>query len=539
VPHRSCGSLHLVLGDQLHIETSALDGFDPRTDVVLMAELDHEATWTPSHRQRIAVFFSAMRHFAARLVDRGWTVRYVRVNDPHNTHRFAGELDRAARMLTPNRVVVTEPGEWRVLHELRAWSNDSGVPLDVEPDRHFLTSTDEFGEWLDGRKQPIMEHFYRWQRRRLAILIEADGSPTGGVWNLDKDNREAFDSRPHAPVPDRTEPDPTTLEVIELVNRRYPGAPGRLDPGSFAWPVTVEDAERHLRSFVDDRLEHFGRFEDAMWTGEPFLYHSMLSVPMNLKLLSPARCVAAAIDAHAQGRAPLNSVEGFVRQIIGWREFIRGIYWTEGAGYRDRNALDQHGRLPDLYWTGETDMRCMRECLESVLDHAWCHHIPRLMILSSFALMAGVRPRALGDWFYAMYADSVDWVTTPNTIGMAMHADGDDHRSSVVGTKPYAGSGKYIGRMSNFCDHCPYDNRIRHGRSERGQACPFNTMYWDFLIRQHSRFSTNNRMAMILKHVDRMDRRERAEIAAHADRIRHRLGIGSPDQDALRSDAMS
>jgi len=537
IPGRRCRALHLVLGDQLHVESSALARFDPSRDAVLMAELDEEATWTPSHRQRIAVFFAAMRHFALGLVDRGWTVRYVRANDPHNTRSFVGELSRAAEMLRPDRVVVTEPGEWRVRHALETWSAEHRVPLEIDEDRHFLTPVETFREWRTGRKRPIMEHFYRWQRKRLGLLIEDDGSPTGGAWNLDHENRESFASTPTVRAPTWPAPDAVTREVIDLVNRRYPRAPGRLDADSFIWPVTPEAAEHWLDEFVEKRLPRFGPYEDAMWTAQPFLYHSMLSVPLNLKLLDPRHCVERAIDACERGHAPLNSVEGFVRQLIGWREFIRGIYWTEGEDYRDRNSLDQHGNLPEFYWTGQTDMRCVSECLRPVLNHAWSHHIPRLMVLSSLAMMGGVAPRALGDWFYAMYADSVDWVTTPNTIGMGMHCDGIGQRSGVVGTKPYAASGKYIARMSNFCEHCPYDNSRRHGRGDNSEACPFNTFYWDFLIRNRERLRSNNRMAMALKNVDRMDPQERVEITAHAERLRDRFGVGAIEPPAARERA--
>ncbi|TVS07409.1 MAG: cryptochrome/photolyase family protein [Phycisphaerales bacterium] len=529
-----CRRLVFVFGDQLTDSASSFEGFDNKRDVILMAECDAETGLGSgdqqhagrSHKQRIAVFFSAMRHFAIAQADKGRRVRYIRVNDPNNTHAFTGELERTLKQLSPEEIVVTRPGEWRVLEEIESWEDRFGVPVRLCEDDHFYTTPEEFSKWASGRKQLVMEYFYREQRKKHGVLMDGK-DPVGGEWNFDKDNRESFKAAPRVRPPEWAEPDDITLEVIDLVNRRYPDAPGRLDAENFIWPVTRRAALRWLDEFIEKRLGKFGPYEDAMWTGQPFLYHSMLSVALNLKLLDPRECVEKALKAYENAKAPINSVEGFVRQLIGWREFIRGVYWHEGPDYRDRNSLDQHADLPDFYWTGDTDMRCMAEALEPVLDHAWCHHIPRLMILSGFAMMAGVHPRKVGDWFYAMFADSVDWVTTPNTIGMGMHCDGDSKRPGVVGTKPYAASGKYIGRMSNYCEHCAYDNTKRtDSEGDTRPACPFNTFYWDFLIRNHERFKGNNRMAMILKHVDRMSKEERAEITVAGKRLRKKLGVG-------------
>lgn len=521
-----CRHLHVVLGDQLSGRLKAFNDFDAEQDAVLMAEVDGEQIG-PSHKVRTAVFLSAMRHFALEQIDKGRRVRYVKASDSRNSHSLAGELEQAIEVLTPERIVLTHPGDWRVLDDLTEAAGDT--PLDIVDDDHFLVTPDEFSDWASGKKQLVMEYFYRQQRKKLGILMEGPADkqrPVGGEWNYDKDNRKSFKDPPRPTPPPTHEPDDVTREVIDLVHGRWSELPGNLDADTFRWPVTRRSALASLNAFIADRLSRFGPYEDAMWTGEPFLYHSVLSVPMNLHLIDPMECVERALEAYDNGDAPLNSVEGFVRQLIGWREYIRGIYWHEGRDYRDRNSLDQHGSLPDFYWTGDTDMRCMAECLSPVLDHAWSHHIPRLMVLSSFAMMAGVHPREIGDWFFGMYADSVDWATTPNTIGMGMHCDGDSASSSknrhgVVGTKPYAGSGKYIGKMSNFCENCRYDNSKRTGED----ACPFNTLYWDFLIRHEQRFKKNNRMAMMLKHVERMDKEQRVEITSGGKAIRKRLGI--------------
>jgi deoxyribodipyrimidine photolyase-related protein len=301
---------------------------------------------------------------------------------------------------------------------------------------------------------------------------------------------------------------------MRLVERTWPDAWGRME--SFDWPVTREAAVRALRDFVRNRLPNFGTYEDAMWAGEPVLFHSRLASSLNLKLLRPRECVDAALEAYRKGRVSENNVEGFVRQIIGWREFIRGVYYREGPDYLRRNGLGHRGKLPDFYWTGETEMNCMRQCLGEVLNSAWGHHIPRLMILGNFALTSGVHPTAIHEWFLAMYVDAVEWVTAPNVIGMSQHAD-----HGVVGTKPYAASASYINRMSNYCRDCAYDPKQRSG----ADACPFNTFYWDFMIRHRKRFVRNRRMGLALKNVERLDEAERKAIRTHAARLRVEFGV--------------
>ena len=508
--------LVLVLGDQLDRSAAAFDGFDAERDALLMMEVEEESTHVPSHRQRTVLFLSAMRHFAIELADRGCRVQYVRLDDGHNTQSFDGEVRRQARRLEPETIVCTHPGEWRILQMMRTWSSELDIDVEILPDHHFLVQPEEFEAWADGRRSLVMEYFYREQRKKLGILVDDDGKPEGGTWNYDAENRESFKSAPNIRRPYRAMPDAITREVIELIERRLPDLPGRLD--TFGWPVTRAQARRALKDFIEHRLASFGKYEDAMWTDETTVYHSRLSAALNLKLLSPMECVEAALEAYRMGEAPLNAVEGFVRQLIGWREFIRGVYWHEGPDYAERNALDHEGLLPEFYWTGDTDMACMGQSIGQVLDEAYGHHIQRLMVTGNFALLCGVHPRTVSDWYLGMYVDAIDWVTLPNTLGMAMHADG-----GVVGTKPYAASGKYISRMSNYCGDCRYDVKLRTG----DKACPFNTLYWDFLIRHRERFRKNNRMAMILKNVDRLNREQRTEITVSATSLRTKLGVES------------
>jgi deoxyribodipyrimidine photolyase-related protein len=511
---RSARRILLVLGDQLDRTSPSLAELDPGRDAILMAEVREEAEHVPSHRQRTTLFLSAMRHFALELIEKGFRVRYVRLDDHANTGSLGGELGRAIETLGPESVRVVRPGDHRVERMLRDAAGEHDVSLEVMEDSSFTCSLADFNSWAAGRKELVMEFFYRERRRALNVLMDADGKPAHGRWNFDEENRKSFKTAPDVPRPYRPRPDDVTREVMALVEHTWPDAPGRMD--RFHWPVTRDQALRALRDFVENRLHRFGTYEDAMWAGEPVLYHSRLASSLNLKLLRPGECIDAALDAYEDGRVAPNDVEGFVRQIIGWREFIRGVYYREGPGYLRRNGLRHRGRLPGFYWSGDTDMNCLRHCLGDVIDNAWGHHIPRLMVLGNFALTTGVHPTAINEWFLAMYVDAVDWVTAPNVIGMSQHAD-----HGVVGTKPYAGSASYINRMSNYCRDCRYDPKQRVG----GDACPFNTFYWDFMIRHRGRFMKNRRMALAIKNVDRLGGNERKGIQSRAERFRTTLGI--------------
>jgi len=514
----SAEQLLVVFGDQLTTDTSAFRALDKNRDVVLMMEVAEEAEHVPSHRQRTALFLSAMRHFALDLQKKGYRVRYVKIDDPDNGGTFTPELQRAVTSLQPKKILCTHPGEWRVMEMAGSWEKKTGVPVDIHDDDHFYLTPDEFAKWRTGKKSIVLETFYRWMRKRESVLMTTGGKPAGGEWNYDKQNRETFKQTPRTPKPYTPRADTLTREVIETVLKRWPDGYGALDADSFRWPVTRAEALRALEDFIEKRLPLFGKHQDAMWTEDPFLRHSLLSSSVNLHLLNPREIVSAALEAYEKGDAPINSVEGFVRQLLGWREFIRGVYWTEGRGYRKRNFLRQRGDLPDFYWTGETDMKCMSECVRQVLEHGYGHHIQRLMVTGQFALTSGVSPQQISDWYLAMYVDAVDWVTLPNTLGMVMHADG-----GVVGTKPYAASGAYISRMSNYCEHCRYDPKKRHGEN----ACPVTTFYWDFLNRNHDSFRSNNRMALVMKSLDRIGKEDMVQITTSARRLRRDLGIGS------------
>ena len=503
----------VVLGDQLDRSSAALDGFDRDEDRVWMAEVAEEATHVPSHRMRTALFLSAMRHFRDQLRGEGVDVLYRALDDPSNRGSLAAELDAALDELEPERVVWVRPGEHRVRAALREVVVAGGVDLEERRDRHFLCSIGEFGEWAEGRERFLQEHFYRWMRRRHEVLVE-EGEPAGGRWNFDEENREAFGE---AGPPDELappagfEPDAVTREVLELVDRRFPDAPGSLE--GFDWPVTPGQAEAALDAFVDERLRWFGPYQDAMWSGRPYLAHARLSAALNLKLLSPRRAIDAAVAAWEAGEVPLASAEGFVRQLLGWREYVRGIYWYFMPEYGERDALRANRPLPAFYWTGETPMACLAEVLGQTLEHAYAHHIQRLMVTGLYALLLGVRPREVHEWYLAVYADAVEWVELPNTLGMSQYADG-----GLLGTKPYAASGRYVDRMSDYCDDCPFEPEEAVGE----RACPFTTLYWDFLLRHRETLADNPRMALQLRNAERLSRERRDAIRERAGEIRER-----------------
>ncbi len=528
LPKPTSARLALVFGDQLDLDAALIRSLGP-DDTVLMMEVASESRHVPSHAQRTLLFLSAMRHFAAELVRRKVRVSYVALDATENTGAFETEIARAITVVNPSQIVCTHPGEWRVLAMLERVRDATGIPLCILPDDHFLTTSDEFGTWASNRAALTMEFFYREQRRKTGYLMEGTGKsakPAGGEWNFDKENRLPFGKQGPSPRPRPPlsfKPDETTRAALAAVARVLPDLPGAVD--SFAWPVTRKQALAALDDFITHRLARFGPFEDAMWSSEPTLYHSTLSSSLNLKLLNPRECCEQAIAAYRAGKAPLQSVEAFVRQIIGWREFIRGVYWLEGPAYADRNGLDRHGELPSFYWTADTDMACMKVCVGQVLDTGFGHHIQRLMVTGNFALISGVHPRAVSDWYLGMFVDGVDWVTLPNALGMVMHADrragAGKGVTGLVGTKPYAASGKYIERMSNYCTACRYDPAERTGPS----ACPVTVFYWDFLIRTREPMAHNQRMTMILKNVDRMTLQAQAQITLDADLLRRKLGI--------------
>jgi deoxyribodipyrimidine photolyase-related protein len=497
--------LRVILGDQLSSRLEVVAGADRAHDVFLMAEVMAEATYVRHHVKKIAFLFCAMRHYAEALRTAGYTVRYVELEDDGNTQSLEGEILRAVEALDPASVVITEPGEWRLSEGFEALRLALPVPLKILPDNRFLCSHAQFDAWAQDRQELRMEYFYREMRRRHDVLMQPDGKPEGGRWNFDTENRKPPKAGLESPQRLSFKKDAITLAVLDLVRRRFPDGYGRLEPFHFA--VTRRQALRELDHFIAHILPGFGDHQDAMVKGQPFLRHSLLAAYINSGLLYPLEVCRKAETAFREGRAPLNAAEGFIRQILGWREFVRGVYWRFMPGYIARNALGAAEPLPGFYWSGETRMACIREALRHTYDHAYSHHIQRLMVTGNFALLAGLDPKAVHEWYLAVYADAYEWVEAPNTLGMALHADG-----GLLASKPYAASGAYIRRMSDFCQGCAYDPTVSVG----DRACPFNALYWDFVARHRERFSRNARMPYVYATWDRMGADKQSALRAQA-----------------------
>lgn len=482
-----------ILGDQLSHDLASLRDVGKSDAVLLLMEVAEETTYVRHHKRKIALILAAMRHVAQEARAAGWTVDYVRLDDPENSGTFTGEVARAVSRHRPRAIRIVEPGEWRVREMIDGWAARFDLPVEIISDDRFICGILEFQTWAQSRNDLVMEFFYREMRRKTGLLMTADGQPEGGAWNLDKENRAPPKRGLNYPEPMHFTPDDITKDVIAMVAERFGEHFGQLE--KFALPVTAAQARRALAHFVRTALPDFGTYQDAMVTGQDWLYHSWLSPALNLGLLTPLEVAQAAADAYAAGTVPLNAAEGFIRQIIGWREYVRGYYWLEMPDVAQANALEATRPLPEFYWTGETDMRCMAEAIRNTRDHAYAHHIQRLMVLGNFAMLAGVRPQDVADWFLVVYADAYEWVELPNVIGMSQHADG-----GRLATKPYAGGGAYINRMSDHCGGCRYDVKLKVGPD----ACPFNALYWDFLARHERRFRRNRRMVQMYANWDRM-----------------------------------
>jgi len=507
----SSSRLALVLGDQLSFELASLRELNPDRDAILMAEVVEEATYVPHHPQKIALIFSAMRHFAEALRQRGWRVLYSRLDDPHNSGSIVGELRRGLEQLGASEIHLTECGEWRLQQALR----DSGLPLVWHADRRFFCSREWFAGWAHGKRQLRMEFFYREMRRKHSVLVNADGTPVGGAWNFDAENRKALPRHTKTPAVAGFAADAMTREVLQLVGERFSAHYGSLH--GFDYPVTHADAEQLWQHFLDFALPAFGDYQDAMASGEPYLFHARISAALNIGLLDERRLCADVESAYWAGRVPLNAAEGFIRQLLGWREYVRGIYWLHMPDYATRNAFGNTRALPEFYWTGQSRMNCMRQAIGQTLELAYAHHIQRLMVTGNFALLAGIVPQQVCDWYLAVYMDAFDWVELPNTLGMVMHADG-----GYLGSKPYCASGQYIKRMSDYCGDCAYKVSESTGES----ACPFNALYWHFLMRHRDQLRGNQRLGMVYRNLERMTEERQQALWQRGELLLARLDAG-------------
>lgn len=484
--------LCFIMGDQLSHSLSSLADVEVGKDLVWMCEVRSEATRIKHHKKKIAFIFSAMRHFAEELKEKGHKVHYTKYTDSENGGSFSDEVARALEKHSIDRILVTAPSEYAVMQEVKGWDEKFEVEVEICPDNRFLCTTETFAKWAKGRKQLRMEYFYREMRREHTILMDGD-EPVGGQWNYDSENRKPPKAGLEIPQTYIGRTDAITKEVLELVDEAFADHFGDLEPFNFA--VTADQARYALRKFIDERLSNFGDYQDAMLQGEPWMYHSHLSFYLNCGLLTAKECIEAAEAAYREKQAPLNAVEGFIRQILGWREYVRGLYWLKMPEYAEMNHLKAKRSLPDFFWTAKTEMNCLHQCIRETKENAYAHHIQRLMVIGNFALLAGLSPNEVNEWYWIVYADAYQWVELPNVSGMILFADG-----GLLASKPYAASGAYINKMSNYCKECRYSVSKKNGPD----ACPFNYLYWEFLIQHKDDLQENPRMAMIYRTLAKM-----------------------------------
>ncbi|MBU3626958.1 cryptochrome/photolyase family protein [Polynucleobacter sp. JS-Safj-400b-B2] len=509
-PVKSSGRLVLILGDQLDLQSSALRGFNARSDEIIMIESANEAQYVWTHKAKIALFLSAMRHFAKAIEKLGYPLTYIQ----GSSLSIVENLKEHIQSKNIGHLVCIEPGEWRLKQAIEALATELNIELEMLEDDHFYCSRQEFVEWVANKKELRLEYFYRLMRKRHNILVDGEGNPEGGQWNFDQDNRKPYPKKGPGIIdaPAAFEVDAITQEVLAFVATTYPDHPGSLE--SFNWPVTREQAVQALEYFVEYRLRNFGVYQDAMWTETPFGWHSILSSALNLKLLNPREVVDAVIIAWKKYSLDLSTVEGFIRQILGWREFVRGMYYLDMPQMAKDNYYDHQNSLPKWYWTGQTQMACMKDAIGQTLQYGYAHHIQRLMVTGNFALLAEILPQAVCDWYLAIYVDAIEWVELPNTAGMALFAN-----SGRFTSKPYIASGAYIKRMSNYCGSCKYKPEIRYG----DEACPMTNLYWNFLIKHREQFEASPRTRLMTANLKRISDEDQQKITLHAKHILNQL----------------
>ncbi len=511
-----CRTLRLVLGDQLNEQHHWFGTVDPQT-LYVVCELHQEVTYVRHHLQKIAAFFASMEYFAAKLRSRGHRVVHLDLDETAEHADLAALIRHLARESGARRFEYQRPDEFRLLRQLQAIGRELDIETRCADSDHFLLPFERIAEEFPTDRQLRMETFYRRMRRRFDVLMDEGGKPEGGRWNYDAENRKPLPASADLPEPLLFDND--VADILTRIRRHGIPVIGRLRGSSLPWPVNREQGLRLLDHFILHGLPGFGPYQDAMTRESWALHHSLLSFALNTKMLSPAEVIERAVGAYraAPEEIPLASVEGFVRQLLGWREFVRGIYWSRMPGYERANHFGHDRDLPAWFWSGETRMACMAHAIGQSLDHAYAHHIQRLMVTGNFCLLAGIDPDQVDAWYLGIYIDALQWVELPNTRGMSQFADG-----GVVASKPYAASGNYIRRMGDYCSGCHYDVTARSG----SLACPFNSLYWHFMERNRGELETNPRIGMLYRSWDRMAEDRRAAIQATA----HELLL---DLDAL------
>lgn len=500
--------LRFIFGDQLSFELDIIKEADKENDIFLMCENIEEASYVNHHPKKIAFIFSAMRHFARELEGQGFTVDYVKLDDAKNQKSFDAQLQFALQEYQIKQVIVTQPSEIRVMNKIKQWQQNLKIPLEVKFDNRYLCSIAAFHKWARNRKELRLEFFYREMRKEYNILLDEKKKPIGGKWNYDAENRQSLPKGLKFPKRISHKKDKITLEVLALVEKNFAKNFGDLQPFHFA--INHRQAMLEARDFIDNILPNFGAYQDAMASNEAYLYHSLLSSYINIGLLNPLQLCQMAQKSYEEGKSSLSSAEGFIRQILGWREYVRGIYWLYEGKYEKMNFFNAKNKLPDLFWGKKTAMFCLGEVVNQTKIHAYSHHIQRLMVSGNFALLAALNPHEVHQWYLAVYSDAFEWVEMPNTLGMALHADG-----GIMASKPYAASGKYINRMSNFCKSCKFDPNLTIGEN----ACPLNSLYWNFLYCNKDKLQANQRMKFAYLNLARMPQKQLNETLSKAAQV--------------------
>lgn len=486
-------TLRVILWDQLSTDISSLDDADKAQDIIFFCETREQCTYVKHHKKKLVFLLSAMRHFARELTEKGYQVHYTYLDDKDNTHSLQREVIRISKKVHAKKIIMTTPSEYHFQLSMLAIPTIAKIPLTMLEDNRFLATRLEFQQWAKNKKSLRMEFFYREMRKKYQILMQGE-LPEGGKWNYDSENRHFPKGKITIPSPYHVEVDEITRDVINLITHHFPDHFGDVTP--FHYAVTRQDAIQALKRFIRERLPHFGDYQDVMVQNQPWLFHSHISFYINVGLLTPLECINAAEKAYYDGKVAIAAAEGFIRQLLGWREFVNGIYWLKMPGYKDSNFLQANRHLPAFYWTGDTPMNCIKQCVNETRANAYAHHIQRLMVLGNFALLAGIHPDEVNEWYLIVYADAHEWVELPNVTGMILFADG-----GYLASKPYAASGAYINKMSNYCDNCVYQVKEKNGPT----ACPFNYLYWDFLMRNRDKLKNNQRLTMIYSSLAKMD----------------------------------
>lgn len=507
-------TLRLILGDQLNLNHSWYKTKDESV-VYFIAEMRQETDYVKHHIQKITAFFLSMRNMAQSLSDDGHEVIYYQLDDSRNQQSLTENLAQIIKLHGISNFEYQLPDEYRLDKQLQEFCDNLEITSSKIDTEHFLTTRDYLEDFFHGKQQYIMEYFYRQMRREYNIMIEEDGDPMGGQWNFDKSNRKKWNKKDEIPPIYNTQKD--VSDIVELINQNDIKTIGNINTKNFHWPTSHEESKNLLQYFCENLLIHFGDYQDAMHTEQRFLFHSRLSFALNSKMLHPLHVVKSVIEYWQKNKSvvDISQVEGFVRQIIGWREYMRGIYWMKMPEYAQLNKLNNINKLPEFYWTGKTKMNCLQKSIQQSLDESYAHHIQRLMITGNFALLAQINPDYVDEWYLGIYIDAIEWVEITNTRGMSQWADG-----GIVATKPYVSSGSYINKMSNYCKNCHYNVKNK----TEADACPFNSLYWNFLDEKKEYFENNNRMSMMLRLLDKMDEEQLTAMKSRAQKI-----IANPD----------